>query len=266
MGYRFNCRDIATACSGAAVEYGWAVGESVMIPHLLASPLSLSPAVAGIIWLVNPIFGFFIGPALGQVSDKTGQRRKWITILALVGILSHIVLIMSPSVQMKRAAEITICFLAFGLMDLCHDLMLIPGRALLVDRFVLRGVDAMGKEDGGVADTMYTTMQMFGRLGGLCVGTFPIENVFPFEFSHYQATLATSMVVLLITTTLALTYGKESDEYTVLKDVPHFSHSELMPLLTPGEDEINGRSLSIPKKSRSNTFALVMVFLVQFLG
>jgi len=179
MGNIINFGDIATACSGASVEYGWAIGEAVMIPHLLASPLSLSPAIASVIYLVNPIFGFFIGPALGKSSDRTGQRRNWITILALLAILSHVILIISPSVQISRVAEVTICFLAFGLMDLCHDLILIPGRALLVDRFYLRGCDVIGTEDGGVADTMYTTMQIIGRLGGLFVGTFPIENLFP---------------------------------------------------------------------------------------
>ena len=155
------------------MEYAWAVGEAVMIPHLLAVPLSLKPAIAGLIWLVNPILGFFIGPALGKVSDRSGRRRKWIIILALLAILTHVILIISPSVKLARAAEITVCSLAFGLMDLCHDLILIPERALLVDQFSFRGFDSTGKDDGGIADTMYTTMQMLGRLCGLFVGTFP---------------------------------------------------------------------------------------------
>jgi len=266
MGYRLNCRDIAVACSGASVEYGWAIGLAVMIPHMLASPLSLSPAVAGAVWLVNPIFGFFIGPALGKISDRTGRRKKWITILGLLAILSHIILIISPSVRLPRAAEITICFLVFGLMDLSHDLLLIPGRALLVDQFTLRGCDVMGKKDGGVADTMYTTMQIFGRLGGLFAGTFPIENVLPFEASHFQATLATSVVVLLVTNSLAVTYGKERDEYTVNEDVSLQNHSEPEPPLAAGDGEQRARSISILNQPRSDAFALVMVLMIQFIG
>lgn len=74
MGNIVNFRDIAVACSGVSVEYGWAVGEAVIIPHLLANPLSLSPAIASLIYLINPLFGFFLGPALGNLTDKTGRR------------------------------------------------------------------------------------------------------------------------------------------------------------------------------------------------
>ena len=41
-------RLLCVSLTGFAVEWGWAVGESVMIPHLLARPLALAPSVAGL--------------------------------------------------------------------------------------------------------------------------------------------------------------------------------------------------------------------------
>jgi len=265
MKFRLDCRDIAVACSGLSVEYAWAIGEAVMIPHLLASPVSLSPALAGTIWLVNPIFGFCIGPVLGKKTDQTG-RRKWVTILALLAILSHVILIMSPSVKMSRAAEITISFVAFGLMDLCHDLILIPGRALLVDQFSTRGVDVWGEDDGGVADTMYTTMQAIGRLGASFVGIFPIEHLFPFHVSYYQAMLTTSAAVLLIANSLAVTFGKEKYLGIVNKKITFCDNqSVLEPLL--GTVAGDRKASSNPSNCWGGKVCLlVMVLIVQFIG
>jgi len=266
MGNIINFGDIATACSGASVEYGWAIGEAVMIPHLLASPLSLSPAIAGLIFLINPIFGFFVGPALGKVSDRTGQRRNWITILALTAILGHVILIISPSVQISRIAELTICFLAFGLMDLCHDLILIPGRALLVDRFSLRGWDVIGTEDGGVADAMYTTMQITGRLGGVFVATFPIESWFPYEASHYQAMLATSAIVLLITNSLAVTFSEDKILKITVQSDSQYNHYELQPLLNSSASDKKSCSRTALYCWSSESCVLGMVLIVQVIG
>jgi len=263
--FRLDCRDIAVACSGLSVEYAWAVGEAVMIPHLLASPVSLSPAIAGTIWLVNPVFGFCIGPVLGKKTDQTG-RRKWVTILALVAIFSHVLLIMSPSVKMSRWAEITISFLAFGLMDLCHDLILIPGRALLIDQFSSRGVDVLGEDDGGVADTMYTTMQITGRLGALLLGIFPIENLFPFHASYYQAMLATSAAVLLIANSLAVTCGEEKYLYIANENIVYDdAQSVLEPLL--GTAAGDRKASSNPLNCYGGKVCLLaMVLIVQFMG
>ena len=46
---RERCRDITISLTGLAVEFGWAVGESIMLPHMLAPPLSVAPAVAGLL-------------------------------------------------------------------------------------------------------------------------------------------------------------------------------------------------------------------------
>lgn len=42
--------------TGSAVEFGWAAGESVMVPHLIGG-LNLSLTVAGMIYIFNPCIG-----------------------------------------------------------------------------------------------------------------------------------------------------------------------------------------------------------------
>jgi len=266
MKYRLYCRDIAIACSGISVEFGWAVGAAVVLPHLLRSPLPSSPALVGVIYIANPILGFFIGPALGKASDRTGRRRNWITILALLAIFIDVILIISSSVKMSRAAEVKICLLAFGLMDLCHDLILIPGRALLIDRFSLRSRDVMGKEDGGVADTMYTTMQILGRLCGLFVGSFPIQNWFPFHASHYQATLATSAVVLLVTNSLAVTFAHEKRLSTTVEDISLYNLLELEPLSGTEAQYEKVDTKEVLRCWCGETYVLTMLLIVNLIG
>ena len=39
---RERLRDVAISLTGLAVEFGWAVGESIMLPHMLAPPLSVA--------------------------------------------------------------------------------------------------------------------------------------------------------------------------------------------------------------------------------
>ena len=67
-------RNYGVALSGFAVEFGWAVGESVMIPRLLG--LGLSPAIAGLIFLVNPVFSVFLGPYLGAAFLCSSRRAS----------------------------------------------------------------------------------------------------------------------------------------------------------------------------------------------
>ena len=42
--------------TGSAVEFGWAAGEGVMVPHLIGG-LNLSLTMAGMIYVLNPCIG-----------------------------------------------------------------------------------------------------------------------------------------------------------------------------------------------------------------
>ena len=51
----------------AAVQVGWTVGESLLIPYLLS--LGVTNTVANFAWLINPLFGLFLQPLCGHASD-----------------------------------------------------------------------------------------------------------------------------------------------------------------------------------------------------
>ena len=71
-------RIIAICASGAAVEYGWATGEATIIPHLI--DLGLPLTTASMVYLVNPIMGFFMAPAIGtNPNPKLQNTLSYIT-------------------------------------------------------------------------------------------------------------------------------------------------------------------------------------------
>jgi len=109
-----------------------------------------------------------------------------------------------------------------------------------------------------VADTIYTTMQLIGKLGGSIVLTFPIENLCPFKVSHYQATLATSAVVLLITNSLAITLGHDKDPHIAVEDDSLYKNLDL--------ENTKSRSIATLNCQRSEACVLGMVLTVQFIG
>ena len=245
--------------SGFAVEFGWAVGESVMIPRLLGAPFRLSPAIAGLAFLVNPIFSVFLGPYLGAASDKCtrcNRRTPFIVAyacLAFVGLGVLVVLGGDASTSSRNAwslgshlGDIVTIYCAFGVADLCHDLMLTPGRALLIDMSGpgrpdrqsrsapggfgsanAPGNDGKTGSDGSVsdslggesasadeenADALYSLMQGFGRLVALSIISFPIESVLSsiWRCNHFQASLAISCVALFVCTTFVILAARDS--------------------------------------------------------
>ena len=108
------------------------------LPHLLSPPILLSPTVAGLIFLVNPVFGICLQPLVGDASDRCsskccGRRKPFIFLFGAVAVAGLIVLVFNPTWHLSRPKQIVVCFVAFGCMDLAHDILLIPGRSMLLD-------------------------------------------------------------------------------------------------------------------------------------
>ena len=157
--------------TGFAVEFGWAVGESISVPHLLSPPLSLSPATAGLIYIINPLVSIVAGPVIGNRSDKCvtcARRTPFIIAFAAVAFAGFALLVYSPNIKDTRIQTV-LYFMAFGAADFCHDMLLIPGRSLLLDmvqaRFGHGGT--VDPEQTSHAETLYTVVQALGRLCGL---------------------------------------------------------------------------------------------------
>jgi hypothetical protein len=210
-----------------------------MIPHLIK--LGTSPAVASLVYVINPLVGFFVQPLIGDASDncssRYGKRSPFIVVLAFTGVygfgtlvLSHFIAeaITATNKELDLAvAETVLCMLAFGLADISHDLLLVPGRALVLDLAAAKNVVAA---NGGAsssaeakasdeADALYTLYQLGGRLAALVLGTLPLEHVFDTllgavkissgHVTHFQALLSSSCLLLFCCACLAVGAAKE---------------------------------------------------------
>ena len=104
--------------SGFAVECGWAIGEAIMIPHLLG--LRLSAALAGLIYLVNPIFSVVLATLVGNWSDRCtrcNRRHPFILAFAVLAVLGFGCLLFSPYLT-NLPVQIMVVYLSFGIADL----------------------------------------------------------------------------------------------------------------------------------------------------
>ena len=247
-------RLLCVSLTGFAVEWGWAVGESVMIPHLLARPLALAPSVAGLIYTVNPIFSFIITPLVGRRADGSralapsarrlvafSNRRRFVACLAAFGLCCIAALGATPLIG-ARSYEAAACFLFFGVVDLCHDLILVPGRSLLVAMWPEAGDD----EDG---DALYSLSQLFGRgLGLVAIAVVPARGLL--GTSYFQTSWALSAGVLLATTAAALAAAaprrrKDDDD---------------------DDDDDDGDVVASSSARPAPTAALALVLTIQFVG
>ncbi|EOD13437.1 hypothetical protein EMIHUDRAFT_246816 [Emiliania huxleyi CCMP1516] len=162
--------------TGAAVEFGWAAGETVMIPHLVGG-LNLSATIAGLVYVLNPCIGLVAQPAVGHASDRCtsrfGRRRPFLLFLGLLAVVGLQVVAWSHELAGRlgwgRQSEVVTVFAAFTAMDCAHDLLLVPGRALAHD--LLGG----GGRTAESVDADFTAFQMAGRLLALLAGSAPLE-------------------------------------------------------------------------------------------
>ena len=249
---------IGVSMSGFAVECGWAIGEAVMIPHLLG--LKLTPSIAGLVFVVNPIFSVVAGPPIGTCSDRCttcSRRIPFLLGFSVSAFLGFCCLVVSSYLR-NITSQIVLVFISFGLADLSHDMMLIPGRALLIDmtmdnetrrnsRNSAKNTNSNSNNSNNnnnnnnnnsrtslnnnnynttntptsttfttiteeeQADATYTQVQLWGRLIGLAVVSFPVEEIFAttFQWSHFQTALAFSALVMIISMVIVLSSSRD---------------------------------------------------------
>ncbi|EOD05922.1 hypothetical protein EMIHUDRAFT_107069 [Emiliania huxleyi CCMP1516] len=209
--------------TGAAVEFGWAAGETVMIPHLVGG-LNLSATIAGLVYVINPCIGLVAQPAVGHASDRCtsrfGRRRPFLLFLGLLAVVGLQVVAWSHELAGRlgwgRQSEVVTVFAAFTAMDCAHDLLLVPGRALAHD--LLGG----GGRTAESVDADFTAFQMAGRLLALLAGSAPLEALLSprgatapagasaepdGSYRHFVALLNLSTLFLASAVTAALVAG-----------------------------------------------------------
>mmetsp|Transcript_30237 Transcript_30237/g.101050 ORF Transcript_30237/g.101050 Transcript_30237/m.101050 type:complete len:405 (-) Transcript_30237:732-1946(-) len=209
--------------TGAAVEFGWAAGETVMIPHLVGG-LNLSATIAGLVYVLNPCIGLVAQPAVGHASDRCtsrfGRRRPFLFFLGLLAVVGLQVVAWSHELAGRlgwgRQSEVVTVFASFTAMDCAHDLLLVPGRALAHD--LLSGCGSTAES----VDADFTAFQMAGRLLALLAGSAPLEALLSprnataparassepdGSYRHFVALLNLSTLFLASAVTAALVAG-----------------------------------------------------------
>jgi len=146
----------AASLVGLSVEFSWAAGESVIVPYLLA--LGVTPELAGVVFLFNPVLTLPLQPLLGAWSDSCasplGRRRPFILSLALLGLAGLAMLLGSSycawdvgggggdeaAAAAAASSEggggapprgstvaVALAFAGFAISDVAHDCLLSPG-------------------------------------------------------------------------------------------------------------------------------------------
>jgi len=183
------------------VEYAWTIGELLVMPYLL--DLGVPVQYANLIWLANPIFGIFIQPVVGRLTDnctsKWGRRRPFLFGLLLMVALGYIVLISAPALTrtvlplesgsagseedlimhghksadlsasrlLVPASYVGLTFLGYAIADMAIDLLQIPGRALMNDMVV--------PSDRPRGNVLFSAAGGFGRLFAFSLISVPLR-------------------------------------------------------------------------------------------
>eukprot|EP00949_MAST-11_sp_MAST-11-sp1_P003598 g3598.t1 len=263
---RLTGGETAVCLSGLAVEFNWAAGESVIIPHLLAAPISLHPSVAGLVFLIDPVLSVFFSTWLGSASDSCtcswGRRRPFLLGLGILSVAGLAALVYSATLGGGTAVAILV-FASFGLMDLAHDMILIPGRALLAEMRLARGIRSDGGDDDGHAENVYTLFQNCGRLVSLVACAIPVEHLLTttgVRESHFQAMIGLGAVVMVVCIAIAVLCGKEEAHI----DFPAEDRTNLEVVVRGDEADRAGMVESSGSSYLSSAFLTLLT--IQFLG
>ena len=170
----------------AAVQVGWTVGESLLIPYLLS--LGVTPTVANLAWLVNPLFGLFLQPLCGHLSDNCtsplGRRRPFLFAFHLGSVCGLLTVVFAAQLVpwlgfaayvdgAPSTAFILLIFFGFASADMCHDLLLMPARALLNDQ--------LPDEQTDQGNSSFALISSLGSIIGLSMVIAPLDDLWPLK-------------------------------------------------------------------------------------
>eukprot|EP01063_Lacrimia_lanifica_P024825 TRINITY_DN32651_c0_g1_i1.p1 TRINITY_DN32651_c0_g1~~TRINITY_DN32651_c0_g1_i1.p1 ORF type:complete len:471 (+),score=112.48 TRINITY_DN32651_c0_g1_i1:114-1526(+) len=150
---------------GFAVEYAWAAGEAVIVPYLVYIGVPLSTAV--MVFAVNPIVAVAVQPYVGRLCDDRRYSRGALISVFTVTSACGICTILFARDAFPAWALPAVCFVAFGVLDVSHDVLLIPSRAWISD---------LGARDDAMETyhTRYSSAQNVGRLVSQLLGCLPL--------------------------------------------------------------------------------------------
>ena len=88
---------------GAAVEFSWAAGESVLVPYLKRH--GVPDWLVSTAYLANPTLGLYVQPMIGAWSDRLNKRVPFV--LGLTGIALLGMILLMSAVPIAAALGLT---------------------------------------------------------------------------------------------------------------------------------------------------------------
>ena len=92
---RTYCRLNSIASVAAAVNLGWAVGETMLIPFLLR--LGISSSTASLVWAINPVFGIVLQGLVGVFTDHTGRLKTLALLFSVTSCIGLLLVAYMPN-------------------------------------------------------------------------------------------------------------------------------------------------------------------------
>mmetsp|Transcript_45176 Transcript_45176/g.72371 ORF Transcript_45176/g.72371 Transcript_45176/m.72371 type:complete len:383 (-) Transcript_45176:758-1906(-) len=118
--------------------------------------------------MVSSLVAICFQPLLGRWLDYAARRKPFVVGLAVLGASGMLLFMMSVEITGDKAFVAVL--VGFVLSDVCHDSLLIPGRAMIEDLCEHRGDKVRNR-----LNVMFSQFQMFGRVFSLTIGAFPVE-------------------------------------------------------------------------------------------
>eukprot|EP01138_Halocafeteria_seosinensis_P007684 gb/GECG01007852.1/.p1 GENE.gb/GECG01007852.1/~~gb/GECG01007852.1/.p1 ORF type:complete len:924 (+),score=108.99 gb/GECG01007852.1/:1-2772(+) len=215
---RLNC----IALLAAAVNLGWAVGETLLLPFLLR--LGVHSSLAALVWAINPIFGIVLQGLVGVFTDQTGRLKTLAVCFSITACMGLLLVAYAPAIldsfYSSNVAPLPILtavmFIAFGIADLSHDLILTPGRCLVGKHAAAEGSRWIPR-----GNAVWSTMSNAGRVLGLTVSVLPLNElpgVSAVANSRIQAVFVFTVIVNVILTVVSLVTATKGKRQTRIEE------------------------------------------------
>ena len=209
------------------------MGESLLIPYLLS--LGVSNTVANFAWLINPLFGLFLQPLCGHASDNCsssfGRRRPFLFVFhcgSVCGLLTVVFagellqMIGLPSQTDDRPSVylVTLIFIGFATADMCHDLMLMPARALLNDQ--------LPEDQTDEGNAYFALISSLGSIIGLSMVIAPLDEL-PLLCQlqlPIRATFVCAAILVMLSNIISFVIARNIDTPLSELKLRHTSHDD----------------------------------------
>lgn len=175
---------------------------SMSLQFVLLTPFAVSLGIsrtgASLIWLVGPLTGLLVQPAVGWLSDMYHRvhatRLPIVCVASVTLVVAHLGIAFSkPAADFMSVSPIILLVASFLVFDAANNAIVVTMRAMLADRF--------GKEHRTFAFSVLQFWTSLGQIAGYCVAQLQWGRL---ETNLYMSFLVSAVMVAFSTVLSAL--------------------------------------------------------------